>query len=216
MFIGHYSAAFVAATHPKAPPLPVLVAAAQFVDILFFLFVLLGVENMGIKPGLTVMNPMDLYDMPITHSLLGSVALGAVFAGFVYFTRYMAPAAFIAGAVVVSHWFLDLLVHAPDLTIAGQPPKLGLGLWNHPAIAMPLELALAFGSLWYLVRKNNLRNRQTPLLVLAGTLLAMQLFNWFAPAPTEMSAALPLSGLTAFFLAIGLSWWLERRSRARS
>lgn len=216
MFIGHYSAAFVAATHPKAPPLPVLMAAAQFVDMLFFAFVLVGIENMGIRPGLTAMNPMDLYDMPITHSLLGSVALALVFSGFVYFTRYVATAAFIAGAVVLSHWFLDLLVHAPDLTLAGDPPKFGLGLWNHPAIAMPLELALAFGSLWHLVRSNNLQSRRTPLLVFAGTLLAMQMFNWFAPPPTEMSAALPLSGLAAFFLAIGLSWWLERRSRARN
>mgnify|MGYP003863924819 CR=1 FL=1 len=30
----------------------------------------------------------------------------------------------------------------PDLTIAGSPPKLGLGLWNHPAIEMPLEIGI--------------------------------------------------------------------------
>lgn len=216
MFIGHYSAAFVAATHPKAPSLPVLVAAAQFVDILFFAFVLLGVEKMGIKPGFTVMNPMDLYHMPITHSLFGSVGLAIGFGAIVYFTRYSFQAALLAAAVVVSHWFLDLLVHAPDLTIAGQPPKLGLGLWNYPAIEMPLELALTFGTLWYLVRKNQLESRKTQLIVFGGTLLLLQLFNWFAPAPTEMNAMLPLSGLFAFFLAIGLAWWLERRSRARN
>jgi hypothetical protein len=216
MFIGHYSAAFIAATHPKAPSLPVLVAAAQFVDILFFLFIMIGLEKMGISPGITAMNPMDLYQMPITHSLFGSAGLAVLFGAVVYFTRYSFQAALLAGAVVVSHWFLDLLVHAPDLTIAGQPPKLGLGLWNYPAIEMPLELALTFGTLWYLVRKNQLENRRTQLIAFAGTLLLLQLFNWFAPAPTEMSAALPLSGLFAFFLAIGLAWWLERRSRARA
>ena len=41
---------------------------------------------------------------------------------------------------------LDLLVHRPDLTLAGDPPKLGLGLWNIPLLEMPLEIALTLGA----------------------------------------------------------------------
>jgi hypothetical protein len=43
MFVGHYSAAFVAAAHPKAPKLGTLFVAAELVDIAFFSFLPLGV-----------------------------------------------------------------------------------------------------------------------------------------------------------------------------
>ena len=33
----------------------------------------------------------------------------------------------VGALVVVSHWFVDLLVHIPDLTLYGTPPKLGFG-----------------------------------------------------------------------------------------
>lgn len=215
MFIGHYSAAFVAATHPKAPSLPVLVAAAQLVDIAFFSFLLVGVEAMSVRPGLTAMNPMDLHTMPYTHSLIGGALWALAFGAVIYFTRYSLIAGAIAAAVVLSHWFLDLLVHAPDLTIAGGPPKLGLGLWNVPAVAMPLELLLTFGTLWYLVRRNNLQARTLQIGVFAAVLLGLQLFNWFGPAPTRVDAALSLSALFAYFLFIGLAWWVDRRGRQR-
>jgi hypothetical protein len=83
MFIGHFAPALVAATHPKAPRLPILFIAGQFVDWLFFGFVLIGVEHMRFKPGATAMNPMDLYHMPLTHSLIGSLAWAAGFAALV-------------------------------------------------------------------------------------------------------------------------------------
>ena len=88
-------------------------------------------------------------------------------------------AALLAGAVVVSHWLLDLLVHVPDLTIAGAPPKLGLGLWNYPMIEMPLELGIIFGALWLYVRARQPAMRR--VWALAGLLLALQLINWFGP-----------------------------------
>lgn len=95
------------------------------------------------------MNPMDLYHMPITHSLLGSAGFAAAFAGLIWLVSKDRTAALIGGAVVLSHWFLDLLVHVPDLTLAGSPPKLGFGLWNHPMIEMPLELGITLGALWW-------------------------------------------------------------------
>ena len=137
MFVGHYSAALVAAAHPKAPRLGTLFVAAQLMDLGFFTFVLTGTEHMRLTPGFTVMNNMDLYDMPLTHSLLGAGGLALVFGIAVALWLRSRMAGAIAGTVVVSHWVLDLLVHAPDLTLAGSPPKLGLGLWNCPAIEMP-------------------------------------------------------------------------------
>lgn len=52
----------------------------------------------------------------------------------------------VLGAVVFSHWLLDLLVHRTDMPIlpgnAGNLPRLGFGLWAYPAVSIALELAL--------------------------------------------------------------------------
>ena len=78
MFIGHLAPAFAArAITDEAPRLGVLFFAAQLVDIAFFSFALVGLENFRIVPGITAMSPLDLYDYPITHSLLGTALWAA-------------------------------------------------------------------------------------------------------------------------------------------
>ena len=114
----------------------------------------------------------------------------------------------LAALVVLSHWFLDLLVHVPDLTLAGSPPKLGLGLWNHPAIEMPLELGLTFGALWLYVR----RKRPAPLRVgvLAAVLLALQAVNWFGPVEPEVTTGTSLLAFFAYGAATLAAWWMGK------
>jgi hypothetical protein len=166
MFIGHFAPAMVAAMRKDAPSLPVLFVAAQCVDWLFFAFLLTGAEAMRVTPGISVMNPMDLYHMPFTHSLVGSAGFALLFGLLVWLLTHNRAGASIAALVVLSHWCLDLLVHVADLTIAGSEPKLGLGLWNYPVVEMPLELVLTFGALWLYVRTR--RPKRTPLLTLGG------------------------------------------------
>jgi hypothetical protein len=240
MFIGHFAPALLAATHKDAPRLPVLFIAAQLVDWAFFALLFTGAEAMRMTPGISVMNPMDLYHMPYTHSLLGALAFGGGTTIIVWFlarssgggttmviwprqaldgngTTVVAwPRAFMAGAiagtVVVSHWFLDLLVHVPDLTLTGTPPKLGLGLWNHPMIEMPLELALTFGALWFYARVR--KPKMAPLSTLTVIMLALQMFNWFGPVDLKVTASTSLLAFAAFGLITLAAWWVER-SHAR-
>jgi len=211
MFIGHYSTAFIAATSPRAPRLGTLFVAAQLVDLALFSFVLLGVEHMRLVPGITATNPMDLYDMPWTHSLVGALAWSAGFALAIRLWRGSKAAALIGGAVVFSHWLIDLLVHRPDLTLAGGPPPFGLGLWNHPAIEMPLELALAFGALAFFVLRT--QGARLPAAALAIAMAAFQAFNWFGPQPTTIvdppPATLAILGLLAYVLLALLAWWVS-------
>ena len=203
MFIGHFAPAVIAATHPKAPPLGVLIIAAQLVDIACFIFILTGVEAMRIVPGFTAMNPMDLYHMPYTHSLLGTLIWAGGAALVVGAMTRNRMAGLIAACVVVSHWFLDILVHAPDMTLWGMAPKLGLGLWNYPLIEMPLELGLIGASFgYYISRTRDItgpKSRQGLWMpAVAALLLVLQLYNWLSPDPTEMSAMLPIMALVAF------------------
>jgi hypothetical protein len=217
MFIGHWAPALAAAAVTRREPrLGTLFVAAQLVDWAFFAFLLTGAEHMRVAPGITAMNPMDLYDMPLTHSLAGSAVCAFGFALVVWVWRRDLGFALLAGGVVVSHWLLDLIVHRPDLTLAGAPPKMGFGLWNHPAIEMPLELGLTFGALaLYLART---RGPALPAVVLGAVLLALQAFNWFAPEPTAVTPATSYLAFFAYGLATLCAWWLgktRRRALAR-
>src|SRR3546814_16175126 len=104
MFVGHFAPALVAATRPHAAGLGTLFVAAQIVDIGFAALLIPGIEAMRIAPGITAMNPMDLYHMPYTHSLLGAALWAALFAALVGFVTRRRAAAVGAGLVVLSHW----------------------------------------------------------------------------------------------------------------
>lgn len=208
MFIGHFAPAMIAARHKDAPSLPVLFIGAQLVDWAFFGLLLTGAEKMRVTPGISVMNPMDLYHMPYTHSLLGSAIFALVFGALLFAVTRSRTGALIAAAVVLSHWFLDLLVHVPDLTLAGSPPKLGFGLWNHPSIEMPLELALTLGSLWLYAQVA--KPKALPLASLVSVLLLLQAVNWFGPVEPEVTAGTSLLAFFAFGLATLLAWWVYR------
>lgn len=213
MFIGHWAPALAAAAASrKAPPIAVLFIGAQLIDWAFFGLLLAGVEHMRFSPGISVMNPMDLYHMPYTHSLLGAAA----FAGAVWALRWLLlrdmAGALIGAAVVLSHWLLDLLVHVPDLTLAGSPPKLGFGLWNHPMIEMPLEVGITLGALWWYAKVR--QPARLPVAALAIALLALQAINWFGPVEPKVTAGTSLLAFFAYGLATILAWWMGKTERA--
>lgn len=200
MFIGHYAPAFAAAASRKAPSLAVLVVAVQVLDFAFFSFALLGIEHYRMVPGFTASNWLDLYDMRISHSLLGAAVLGALFGGIVLGMTRSKAAAGIALACVLSHWLADYIVHAPDLTLAGSPPKLGLGLWNHPLAEHALEVVLAFGTLAYYASRTRPAGPRSGLFLalFAGVLGLFQIIDWFSPRTTEVSSSQPALALFAF------------------
>ena len=214
MFIGHFAPAFIAAAvSPRSPKLGVLFVAAQLVDWAFFSFALVGIEAMRIDPAASVMVPFDLYDMPLTHSLAGTLVFAAVFAGVVTVWQRNADAGLLAGLVVLSHWLLDWLVHVPDLTLAGEPPKYGLGLWDYPWIAIPLELALVGAALTFYIRRT--RGPAGPVAVLLAVMVVMQAINWFGPHPAAAGLALYLQALAAFGVLTALAYWVSTNRRPK-
>lgn len=138
MFIGHYGVSFALRRRQPSLRLDLLFILVQFLDILFFTFVLLGVEKLRIVPGFTEYNPYDLYFMPYSHgfaSALGWSVLGGLFY-LILFKKRAAPwakcAALSVAFAIFSHWLLDLPMHTHDMPIIGDSsPKVGLGLWNH-------------------------------------------------------------------------------------
>lgn len=207
MFIGHFAPALIVAARPKAAGLGTLFVAAQLVDIGFAALLVPGIEAMRVVPGMTAMNPMDLYHMPYTHSLLGTLIWAAIFGVLVRLVTGRKEAAAGAALVVASHWFIDLLVHIPDLTLHGAPPKLGLGLWNHPAIAMPLEILLIGGAFVYYLRRTEAPGGNRRLWILAALLALVQAADWFGPKEPVYSLAVPATMLFAYALLAGTAGW---------
>lgn len=215
MFIGHWAPAIAAAAaSPKAPKLGVLFIAGQLVDWAFFAFALFGIEKLRITPGITTMVPLDLYHMPYTHSLLGTLVFAGAFAALIWVFTKNRIGALIGGGVVLSHWFLDLLVHAPDLTLAGSEPKFGFCLWNYPAIEMPLELIITFGALIWFARKTE--GKALPLWLLGGVLALVQAVNWFGPPPVEANAEMFITALVAFGVVTAIAWWVGQTRSYRA
>lgn len=210
MFVGHFAPAFIAAAHPKAPNLAILIIASQLVDFGFFGFALIGIENFRITSGITAMNPLDLYHMPYTHSLVGTLVWAIAFGAIIYAYSKNWITALIAAAVVETHWYLDLIVHTKDLTIAGSAPKLGFGLWNYPAIAMPMEFILIFGSVAFYINKTHKKadKKAHALYAMIGILLAFQAFDWFAPKPENADASFMIMALLSFSIVAAIGWWL--------
>ncbi len=212
MFVGHYGVSFAAKKAEPGVPLWVLFIAVQLLDVLWAPFVLLGIEKVRIVPGITASNPLDLYYMPYTHSLLAAIGWSVVaFLAYRFAVRPRpAPtrAAVIVGLAVFSHWVLDLLVHRPDLPLYDNTAKVGLGLWNLPAVALGLEALLLFGAMWLYLRHTA---RRAAMLVFGIVMLGIQAYVFFGPPPASDKAA-AATALIAYAVFAVVIRALERRA----
>lgn len=207
MFIGHFAPAFIAAAaYSRGPKLGTYFIAAQLVDWGFFGLAMIGVERMRIDPDATVMVPFDLYHMPFTHSIVGTAAWALAFGLVIALWHRDSVAGMLSAGVVASHWLLDWLTHRPDLTFAGGDNVYGLGLWNFPEIAMPLEIGITLAAFIYYVRKS--RGPAAQPMILISVMLTLQAINWFAPHPAQAGLGLYLQALFAFAILTGLAVWV--------
>src|SRR5215472_7570996 len=119
MFVGHYGVAFGAKPLTPLVPLWMYFIAVQWLDVVWSILVLLGIEKLHIVPGFTEANPYDLYYMPYTHGLPGALALSLAFGAVVAaaIRQRRARTFLIVAAAAFSHWILDLIVHVPDLPL---------------------------------------------------------------------------------------------------
>ncbi|HPE32711.1 MAG TPA: hypothetical protein PLV61_16075 [Parvularculaceae bacterium] len=207
MFVGHYGPAGAAAG--RTLKLWHCFIAVQFLDILWAPFVLAGIEHLRIVPHFTASNHLDLYHMPVTHSL-PMAAFWSLFAALAY--RLLRPKAGAGGAAVIgllvfSHWVLDFLAHKPDLLLYFGGPKVGLGLWDNRPLSFGVEMALFYGGLAvYLLRTDTkiVLGRIAPLLLALLALGAQIIANWGPPPEGPEEAAMTAIIAYAVFTALAL------------
>lgn len=184
MFAGHFGlAAAVKAKSPKVP-LWALMLSTQLLDVIFVPFLLTGGETIETAPGAEGYGSSVIH-ADYTHSLVGALLIALV-AGWLAARRWGRGGGWTIGAVVMSHWVLDLIVHRADMPIlpgnAGDLPLLGLGLWQWPAASAAAELLLLIVGATLYVRslpKSGQRSLQRSRNVWAGVtmcaLLALSL-----------------------------------------
>jgi hypothetical protein len=214
MFVGHYGVSFAAKRVAPAIPLWALFVAVQLLDVFWAPLVLLGIEKVRIVPGITASNPLDLYYMPFTHSLLAALlwSVGALLVCRLFTTwGRVGKAAIVVAVAVLSHWILDFLVHRPDLPLYDNTAKVGLGLWNIPAVTFALEAGLLFGGMWCYFGTGLVP--RTRMVAFGLVMLAIQAYVFFGPPPmSDKAAAWTALGAYAVFAAVVAR--LERQNKA--
>jgi hypothetical protein len=218
MFLGHYGVAFALKRAEPKLSLGTLFVAVQLADLLWGIFLLLGWEHARINPGVSAVTPIEFTDYPISHSLVGAVAWALVAAALYYSwptrdTQRHWQASALVGLAVFSHFPLDVLVHLPDLPIAGNDSlKLGLGIWNNPRATWILELlVLGAGLAVYLaLRSQRHPVRPVRLTLLVLVLLGVYVASALGPPPPGIRAVAvaDIAGLTLLAL---LAAWADRR-----
>jgi hypothetical protein len=190
--------------------------AVQLIDVVWAVLVLAGVEKVRIVPGITASNPLDLFYMPYTHSLVAAIVWAmAATAACRSRPKFRAGSAAVwVGVAVFSHWVFDLLVHRPDLPLYDDTMKMGFGLWNFPAIAFALEAALLFGGMALYLKRTTPVNpvgRFGPT-VFGLAMLGIQAYVFFGPPPASPSAA-AVTALVAYVVFAAVAGSIDRRRR---
>lgn len=215
MFIGHFAVGFAAKTAAPRVSLGTLFLAAQFIDLLWPVLILLGIERVQIQPGATQVTPLDFEHYPVSHSLAAVLAWAAGF-GLVYqAARRHARGAVVLGLCVASHWFLDAIVHRPDLPLYPGGPLLGLGLWSSVPATLALELPLFALGVWFYAQKTEARDAtgRWALWALVALLPVIYLANIFGEPPPSVTAIAWIG--QAQWLLVAWGYWIDRHRSAK-
>ncbi|HTH01354.1 MAG TPA: hypothetical protein VL882_13885 [Vicinamibacterales bacterium] len=208
MFIGHIAVALAGKRMAPSVSLATWLASVQLVDLLWPLFLLTGLEHVRVAPGITRFTPLDFYDYPITHSLIGAVCWAVLFGGGWMIVRRNTRVAALLAAGVVSHWVLDAISHRPDMPVLPHGPYVGLGLWNSVAATLLVELTMFAGAIAVYVRHGGAGRRRTSFWLLMAFLLVIYFAASFGPPPPD-TRTLALSALAAWLL-VPWAWFADR------
>ncbi len=215
MFIGHIALGFAAKRIAPRTSLGSLIASAEFADILFPLFVVLGWESAGFTSNANRFLAIVLDRYPISHSLLALIAWGAVVGLLYRWRRGYGRGALAISALVVSHWVLDFVTHRPDMPLWPGGPKVGLELWASVPGTIVVEGLMLAAGVWLYAGATRARDAVgrwglwgyvTLLVLLYGASLL--------PSPAPSPGAFAVVGLALTAVILGFAAWVDRHRDA--
>jgi membrane-bound metal-dependent hydrolase YbcI (DUF457 family) len=212
VFIGHFAVAFASKKVAPKVSLGTLVIAAAFLDVVWPVLVLLGVERFRIVPGFTAINPFDFVYYPWSHSLLMAAVWALLFAFLYLWAKGDRLGAAWVGIAVASHWVLDFVSHRPDLPLyPGGEMRFGLGLWQSLPATFAIEgLMFAAGIALYM-QSTKAKDRTGTIAWWAFVALLLVLYipgPWSPPPPSENAVA--ILGIIALAIFGPWAYWIDR------
>jgi len=215
MFVGHFAASLALKRFERRASLGVLFLAVQFVDILFFPFVLLGIERLNIVENFTQSTHFELEYMPYTHSLAAVLIwAGLAYALFRWVIVKSRSVALVVALAVMSHWLLDVIVHTPDLPLwSDSSLKLGFGLWNNAIATYVLEAVLLLAGLWFYLRSTKATTTvgKYGMSIFVLLLLLINVQNIFGPLQGDSKLVLAVTALASYVLFAAVAFWLDAK-----
>jgi membrane-bound metal-dependent hydrolase YbcI (DUF457 family) len=211
MLLGHYGVALAAKRAIPRTSLGTLTLAAQLLDEIWPILLIAGVEQVRVVPGLMAANPLDFVHYPYTHSLAAALVWSVVLGVIYYMIRHDRHSATIIGALVLSHWILDLPMHRPDLPLwPGSSIRVGLGAWRSIPLTILLELAVFFGGLAIYLRTTRPRDRVGSWSLWSMVVVLLLIFfSGFVSAPPPNERAVGYAAL-GIWLFVPWSYWIDR------
>jgi hypothetical protein len=217
MFIGHAAVGFAARRWAPRANLAWLLTAPWLLDLLWPVFLLLGVECVRPQASVSPFLAMEFVSYPWSHSLLMAIVWGIVLGGIYRAVTRDPRGAWVVGVLVVSHWVLDAVVHVPDLPLVpGLPARVGFGLWRYPALTMGVEGLMFIGGLAVYVACTRPRDRMGDL-ALAGLVAALLglYFTSLSGGPPPSTTAVAVTTLLFGALIVPWAMWIDRHREAR-
>jgi hypothetical protein len=218
MFIGHYAAAFTLKRSDKKLSLGLTFFAVFFVEIVWAVLVLVGIEKVNIVPGFTKYNDLQLVYYPYSHGLVATIFWGVL----IYTVFRLLPSGFgssrkraaaVMAVAVVSHFVLDLVVHTPDLPLlTNNGVMLGLGLWNSVPATLIVEQAVFLGGLavYYRATSGTGFLGKYGMAIFALALILFNLLYAFG-VPPPSGTVVAVQVLVGMPLISAIAFWLDRK-----
>lgn len=214
MFLGHFGAGFGAKAIAPHVSLGWLFVAAQFIDLLWPTLLLLGVESVRIVPGATAVTPLAFDHYPVSHSLAAVLGWSLAVGGAYLVIRRNLRNALVVAALVASHWFLDAIVHAPDLPLfPGSAARVGLNAWSSLPLTLAIEVPLFALGAWLYARTTKPADRagRWGFAGLVAFLLAIHAGNLLGPPPPSVEAIAWVG--QAQWLLVLWAFWIDNHRR---
>lgn len=214
MFIGHFGAGLAAKKADNKISLGTLILAAQFIDLMWPILVLTGIEKVAIEPGNTAFTPFNFISYPFSHSLTAVIIWGLLFGTVYYFIKKDLKSSVILGLLVLSHWILDLLTHRPDLPLFPWSDfKVGLGLWNSILFTIIIEGGIFIAGIYFFLKSDIVKDPKLGIrfwsLIIFLTIIYIT--NIYGPPPPSVEDV-GYAGL-AMWIFVVWGYWIDKKPK---
>ena len=157
--IAHLGVGFAAKRFAPKVPVIYLILAAEFIEIVFFVLMFVGIEQMP--------EPNNPPYSPFSHSLIMGIIWSIIIGVFTFMITKNQKTSLIIGLLVFSHTALDILA-SPKLAFYPTDTNIpiffdssfsiGLGLWKYKMIALIGEFGiLVIGVIIYLLTRRKIK-----------------------------------------------------------